>query len=191
MPSRSVSTKTTGKKKQQSKSTTPRAESPQPPNVKVGLPHMPAMYIGKKRKRFLPWSHAESRLVRSRSYWVCTTRPDGRPHSIPVWGMWVDGAFYFGTARDTRKAKNIAANPALSVHLESGDDVVIIEGRAVEADLSDSTIRSKLDAESQRKYKMPLMITPETVCYQVRPKVVLAWTEQEFPSISTRWEFPE
>ena len=76
-------------------------------------------------------------FVRSRSYWICTARPDGRPHSIPVWGMWVDGALYFGTARDARKAKNIAHNPAVSVHLESGDDVVILEGKASEIDLSE------------------------------------------------------
>lgn len=191
MPSRAASVKSVRKTKPVSKNASTSAGPQQPPHVKVGLPYMPAMYIGKKRKGFLPWSHAETRLIRSRSYWVCTTRPDGRPHSIPVWGMWVDGAFYFGTARETRKAKNISVNPALSVHLESGDDVVIMEGDAVEADLSDKALRSKLDAESQRKYKMPLMIMPETVCYRVQPKVVLAWTEREFPSISTRWEFSE
>lgn len=38
---------------------------------------------------------------------------------------------------------------------------------------------------------MPLMVTPETVCYCVRPRVVLAWTEKEFPFNSTRWEFSE
>jgi hypothetical protein len=173
------------------KKTSFQRQPAQPPNVKVGVPHMPALYIGKMRKGFLPWSHAETRLVRSRSYWICTTRPDRRPHSIPVWGMWVEGAFYFGTARETRKSKNIAHNPAVSVHLESGDDVVILEGNAVEADLSDNKLRSKLDAESQRKYSMPLMIMPETVCYRVRPRVVLAWTEKEFPTISTRWEFPD
>lgn len=161
----------------------------QPAGVNVSLPHMPAMYIGKKRKGFLPWSHAEERLLRSRSYWICTTRPDGRPHSIPVWGMWVDGALYFGTAREARKARNIAHNPAVSVHLESGDDVVIMEGKAVEADLNDKDLRAKLDKECQRKYNMPLMIMPETVCYRVRPRVVLAWTEKDFPNNSTRWEF--
>ena len=34
----------------------------QPPNVSVGVPHLPAMYVAKKRGTFLPWTHAEERL---------------------------------------------------------------------------------------------------------------------------------
>src|SRR5437868_4173625 len=98
----------------------PKAKTSAPSRkAKVGIPHMPSMYTSQHKKKFLPWTHAEERLIKSRSYWICTTRPDGRPHSIPVWGMWVDGAFYFGTGRETRKAKNIAKNPEVSVHLES------------------------------------------------------------------------
>ena len=128
-----------------------KTKTPVQPKVKVGIPHMPSMYTSQHKKKFLPWSHAEERLIKSRSYWICTTRPDGRPHSIPVWGMLVDGAFYFGTGRETRKAKNIAKNREVSVHLESGDDVVILEGKAVEADVSEKKLRAKLDAESKRK----------------------------------------
>lgn len=115
--------------------------------------------------------------------------PDGRPHSIRVWGFWVDGALFFGTARASRKARNLAQNPAVSIHLESGDDVIILEGNAVEVDLTDKSKLQPLDAASRVKYKMPLMATPEVVLYSVRPRVVLAWTENNFPNNATRWEF--
>ena len=161
----------------------------QPPNATVGLPHVPAGYGLKPRKQYLPWSHAEERLQQGRNYWICTARPDGRPHSIPVWGMWVEGALYFGTGRTTRKAKNLAHNPAVSVHLDSGDDVVILEGQVTEADLNDKTLRGKLDAACHKKYKMPMVVEPGSVCYCLRPRVVLAWTEKEFPKNATRWEF--
>jgi len=157
--------------------------------AQVGIPHMPALYTSQHKKEFLPWSHAEERLVNSRNYWICTARADGRPHSMPVWGMWLDGALYFGTARDSVKAKNIARSAAVSVHLESGDDVVILEGHAVEVDVSGKKLRAKLDAESSRKYDMPMMIVPESIIYRVRPRVVLAWLEKEFPFHSTRWQF--
>jgi nitroimidazol reductase NimA-like FMN-containing flavoprotein (pyridoxamine 5'-phosphate oxidase superfamily) len=156
--------------------------------VNVGLPLVPALYGLKPRKQYLPWSHAEERLTRSRNYWICTARPDGRPHSIPVWGFWADGAFYFGTGRSSRKGKNLAYKSAISVHLESGDDVVILEGSAVE--VSDKATLKKLNALSRKKYKMPLTTIPgETVFYCVRPRVVLAWTEKDFPNNATRWEF--
>lgn len=53
---------------------------------------------------------------------------------MPVWGIWLGGAVYFGTDRRSRKAKNLAANPSLVIHLESGDDAVILEGAAEEVD---------------------------------------------------------
>jgi pyridoxine/pyridoxamine 5'-phosphate oxidase len=155
--------------------------------VHVGPPRMPALYRMKSRKEYLPWSHARERLTGSRNYWICTARPDGRPHSIPVWGFWLDDALYFGTAKTTRKARNLAHNPAVSVHLESGDDVIILEGIAVE--VSDKAILKKIDAACRTKYKMPLMIIPESVLYCVRPGVVLAWKESDFPGTGTRWEF--
>jgi PPOX class probable F420-dependent enzyme len=160
----------------------------QPDNPSVGVPHMPAMYIGKKRDSFLPWSHAETRLERSRNYWICTARPDGRPHAVPVWGFWHEGALYFGTHRDSRKARNIARNTRISVHLESGDDVVILDGDAEEI-VDQKALAKQMDGVSRKKYGMPMMVNAETVMYRVRPRVVLAWTEKEFPKNSTRWEF--
>jgi len=174
----------------------PRTKAPKkkkpgdPIGCRVGLPDVPPLYGLKVRKQYLPFSHAEERLTRSRNYWICTTRPDGRPHSIPVWGFWMDGAVYFGTARSSRKARNLAHNAAVSIHLDSGDDVVIVEGTAVEADLTDRATFKKLDAASRTKYKMPLTTIPgESVVYCVRPRVVLAWTETDFPNNATRWKF--
>jgi general stress protein 26 len=156
--------------------------------VSAGLPHVPSLYGLQPRQEYLPWSHAEERLSHSRNYWICTSRPDGRPHSIPVWGFWIDGALYFGTGRNSRKGKNLASSPAVSVHLESGDDVVILEGTAEE--VSDKATLHKIDEASRKKYDMPLMIMPgETVVYCVRPRMALAWRERDFPTSATRWQF--
>jgi len=169
-----------------------RKTAPQPPGVKVSKPHMPADYLGLHKGDFLPWSHAEQRLEKSRGYWVCTTRPDGRPHSMPVWGFWLDGALYFSTGTSTRKAKNIAHQPEVSIHLESTEDMVVLEGRAVEVDPQKfaPAFRKRADAVSRKKYKMGFTIMPGSVFYRVRPRVALAWLEKKFPYHSTRWEFP-
>ncbi len=162
-----------------------------PQGCTVGLPDVPPLYGLKARHQYLPFRHAEDRLAKARNYWICTARPDGRPHSIPVWGFWIDGALYFGTARSSRKARNLAHNPALSIHLESGDDVVILEGIATEVNLADKPTFKKLDAASRKKYKMPLMVVSESVLYSVRPTTVLAWTEKDFPNNATRWKFDD
>ena len=187
--SRSKPTRSNSRKPSRTK---PKATSSDPPGLQVGLPHVPALYGLKPRKQYLPWAHARERLARAHNYWICTARPDGRPHTIPVWGFFFDDIFYFGTGRSTRKARNLAHNSALSIHLESGDDVVILEGTAREIAESDKPTLAKLDSASREKYKMPLMTIPhETVLYAVRPRVVLAWTERGFPKDATRWQLDD
>ena len=69
---------------------------------------------------------AIARLRAATIYWIATTRPDGRPHSMPVWGVWVDGALWFGTYG--QKVRNLAHEPYAVAHAESGEDVAIIKG---------------------------------------------------------------
>src|SRR5205823_9378436 len=79
------------------------------------------------------WSWAVDQLEQARNYWFCTTRPDGRPHAMPAWAVWVDDALYFDGSPETRRGRNLASNPAITVHLESGDQVVVLAGEALEA----------------------------------------------------------
>ena len=86
----------------------------------------PRMFGGPIGSANLPWAWATERLSRAHNYWIATTRPAGQPHSRPVWGVWLDTAFYFSTG--SLAAQNLAVQPAITVHLESGSEVVIIEG---------------------------------------------------------------
>ena len=149
-------------------------------------PDMPADYSPKDAKpQFVPWAFAEQRLSKSHNYWICSARPDRRPHSAPVWGIWLNGAFYFSTDPASRKGRNLAANPAVSVHVESGDELVILEGH-VEAVKLDK----KIDAAYARKYKMHLMGFPGAiVIFRLKPKTVLAWREKDFGTSATKWKF--
>ena len=83
----------------------------------------PRMFGGSVGSAELPWGWATERLSRARNYWIATTRPAGKPHSRPVWGVWLDDGFFFGSGRHSAKSRNPAANSAIVVHLESGDVV--------------------------------------------------------------------
>jgi nitroimidazol reductase NimA-like FMN-containing flavoprotein (pyridoxamine 5'-phosphate oxidase superfamily) len=138
----------------------------------------------------LAWDWVEERLATARNYWISSTRPDGRPHAMPVWGVWVQGAVVFGTHRASRKARNLAANASIAVHLESGDEAVILEGRAVEA--TDRSLLSAYVEAYERKYSVrPDPSDKENVTLMVRPRRALAWREPDFVSSATRWEFGE
>ena len=148
---------------------------------------MPKGYrMPKGSKGMLSWDAVEKKIANAHNYWVCTTRPDGRPHTVPVWGVWLDGAVYFGTDRDSRKARNILANPAMVIHLELLKEAVILEGVAEQA----GALPKKIDDDYMKKYKMrPSEMPGEVFLVRLRPRVVLAWTEKEFSTSPTRWEF--
>jgi nitroimidazol reductase NimA-like FMN-containing flavoprotein (pyridoxamine 5'-phosphate oxidase superfamily) len=139
-------------------------------------------------KGMLRWPDVADQLAKARNYWVMTMRPDGRPHAVPVWGVWLDERLYFGTDRRSRKARNLASNPAMVIHLESGEEAVIVEGVAEE--VTEAGRIAAIDKAYSPKYKMHLTDAPgELVIYALRPSVAFAWRERDFPRSSTRWRF--
>jgi len=83
----------------------------------------------------LVWSRPHDLLAASSAspnftFFLGTVRPDGRPHAAGVGALWYDGDFYIASGPETRKSRNLAANPActLSVRLEGID--LIFEGEA-------------------------------------------------------------
>ncbi len=139
-------------------------------------------------KGLVAWKDACAQLAKSRNYWVATSRPDGRPHSMPVWGVWMDDAVIFGTDRNSRKARNIQHNPVATVHLESGDEAVILECTAEE--ITDAGVIAAVDAAYLKKYKMKLTDAPGVpYIVAMKPRVAFAWHERDFPVSATRWRF--
>ena len=114
----------------------PRASRPRTPGPDYGVPA--------GEEALLPWRHVEERVRDARAYWMATVRPEGRPHAVPTWGVWVDTTFY--TEGGGRKVQNLRSNPAVVVHLESGDDVVIIEGEASEISRPERPLFERIDA---------------------------------------------
>jgi hypothetical protein len=139
------------------------------------------------REGMLPWSHVSDRMASSRNYWVGTTRPDGRPHARPVWGIWLDQTFYFATDPASRGGRNLAASPELVVHLESGDDVVILEGVAEE--VADVSVRARFADAYEAKYQLRPDTGDAALIYGLRPRAAYAWLEKDFPRTATRWLF--
>jgi len=146
----------------------------------------------------LDWVWAEAQLTKSSNYWFATVRPDGRPHSSPVWGIWLDGVLYFDGSPETRRMRNIAANPEVAVHLESGDEVIILEGTAGQVGPPpDRALTERLAAAYTEKYRAH-SYAPEPNSWDggglfaMRPRKALGWTfreGEEFGKTYTRWRF--
>lgn len=158
----------------------PRATAPLIP---AGY-HVPTDGSGGK---ILPWSWAVERLVGARNYWICTIRPDGRPHAVPVWGLWFEDAVWFSTARASQKARNLARDPSVVVHLESGDETVILEGKVAEEHDRETLVRFA-DAYDA-KYSHRPNPDDRDPFYVLRPQVAHTWRESDYPRTATRWIF--
>lgn len=131
----------------------------------------------------LTWDEQALRFSEARNYWVVTASPEGRPHSIPVWGLWREGAFWFTTDRGSRKARNLLSNPRVCVHLESGDEVLSLEGTA---SLSDEILA--LDDAYHAKYGVRQSEVPGDVAlFRVEVESAIAWREKDFPTSATRF----
>jgi len=107
---------------------------------------------------------------------------------MPVWGVWLDQVLYFSTDPVSRKGRSLAANPNMVVHLESGDDVVVLEGSAAEV-IEPSLLQGFVDAYEMKYQFRPDVNSITAKVYCLRPRVAFAWHEKDFPQSATRWSF--
>lgn len=156
-------------------------------------PHMPGygIYEPTQGKGLLPWSWAVERLASSHNYWLATTQPDGSPHAMSIWGVWTDNQFYFSTGSNSRKARNLAANPRCVVTTESGTQAAIVEGTAAEIAFAD--LPEGVAAAYQAKYTTPLD-SQLGLIFAVTPQKAFGFIESgdepdDFVSTATRWQF--
>jgi hypothetical protein len=88
----------------------------------------------------LPWSRPRDRLaagppqpdVPGGEFFAVlgTSRPNCRPHAAGIGARWRDGDLYFTSGAGTRKARNLAANPACTIAVRLAGIDLVLEGEA-------------------------------------------------------------
>jgi PPOX class probable F420-dependent enzyme len=159
---------------------------------RASRPHMPGYGIlgPQEGTGLLPWALADERLTRSHDYWLATVRPDGRPHVMPVWGVWQDMAVWFSSSFGSRKAKNLAANPRAVMTTDDALDPVIVEGDAVVANDPESVARFTEWVNSKYGTDYTVEFFGDNGLWRLRPEWAFALQENDFSGSPTRWAFP-
>jgi nitroimidazol reductase NimA-like FMN-containing flavoprotein (pyridoxamine 5'-phosphate oxidase superfamily) len=134
----------------------------------------------------LSWAWVARKMNGCRTFWLATIRPGAqpRPHVMPVWGVWLDDAFFFSTGRKSRKGQNLAANAACTVTNDDGEEAVIVEGEAKEVD--SAAALERVASAYKKKYKMDPRGMGEPI-FEVRPGKVFGFIEKSFPKSATKW----
>src|SRR5262245_39012262 len=115
----------------------------------IPTPTQPADLAGywnpKDVDKLLTWEFVTQRMQAAKNYWISTVNPNGRPHAVPVWGVWLDNTLYFGGSPDTRWAQNLRKHPYVVVHLDDSVEAVMLEGHVTLIDDPDSDVMKRID----------------------------------------------
>ena len=148
------------------------------------------------------WKQGRRELKDAELYWLSTVRPDGRPHVTPLLGVWLDGALYFCTGPNERKAKNLAQNAGCVLTTGRNDldglDLVI-EGRAVAVRdaVERRTVADTFESKYGPHFKAPDGIWEglgdairegDVVLYRVAPSIAFGFGKGGLYT-QTRWSF--
>jgi PPOX class probable F420-dependent enzyme len=146
------------------------------------------------------WAEVSARLEDAQFYWLATVRPDGRPHVVPVLGIWHDGALHVVAGPASRKARNLHENPHATVTVDSDDLHLVVEG--VAAIVRNEARLCQLAEEYLVKYGWQVTICdgaydgagaptagpPPYEVYRLTPTTVFAFGSDE-TFTPTRWRF--
>jgi nitroimidazol reductase NimA-like FMN-containing flavoprotein (pyridoxamine 5'-phosphate oxidase superfamily) len=143
-------------------------------------------------KGLLSWAWVARKMKNCRTFWLATIHAglhagQGRPHVMPVWGVWLDDAFFFSTGRKSRKGQNLAANPACTITNDDGEEAVVVEGLATQVQVEDAAALERIATAYQKKYKMDPRSMGEPI-FRVQPSRVFGFVEKTFPQSATRWK---
>lgn len=158
---------------------------------KVMRPTFPPGYVDKP-KGFLTWDWVAKQLTESKHYWLCSVRPNGHPHVVPRWGVFIDDKFYYDGSPETRHARNIMKNPYVSLHLENGSEAVILNGTCAPAGKPSPELGKKLSQAYRKKYKSDGYAPQPNAwdaggLYVFTPLQCIAWTNM--PKDPTKFVF--
>lgn len=136
----------------------------------------------------LAWSWAAERLTDSHDYFLATVRPDGRPHMMPVWGVWSGSSLWFSSGADSRKARNIAGTAAVVVATDDASAPVVVEGSAlrIEDGADVEWFAAALNAKYESDY--PVQFFLDNACYRVDAARVFGIDTEDFAGTPTRWD---
>lgn len=139
----------------------------------------------------LPWPWARQLLAESRYYWVCTVRPDGRPHVMPVWGVWDADELWFSSALRSRKALNLAHDPRCTAATQDPENPVVVEGGVSVIHHTERLARftEVSNAKYGTDYSVDFYDPAVNGVYVLRPGWAFALRHDDFAGSPTRWRF--
>lgn len=140
----------------------------------------------------LDWAEVALRLHAERTVWLGTVGQNGSPHAAPVWISACEGDVYVFTSSASAKARNVRRNPQSVIHLEDGEDVLIVNGRLEfigdPLDFPDvvAVFADKYQSPGDAEF-LPGVDPSADVLFRLVPERVMCWSLDDFQGSQRRW----
>lgn len=152
--------------------------------------------------RPLRWEDATRRFTKGGWFWLVTVRPDGAPHTMPVFAAWSESALFVASKATARKSRNLTADGRCVVATDTGDLHLIVEGEARRV-RDVATLRRASQAfkaiydwptvvagdELDADYGAPTSGGPPYAVFEITPTKAFALPTDGESTTPTRWRF--
>jgi hypothetical protein len=135
----------------------------------------------------MDWAAVRERLAQAPRYWLVTNRRDGRAHVVPVDGLWLDDAWWYGGSPATLHQRNLEHDPRVVVHLEDTMAAVILEGSMRRVVPPAEQARRLVDASKAKYGYGPPPAAYAAGLWALYPERARAWSAS--PTDATRFRF--
>ena len=158
-------------------------------------PHLPDGYISKAPKGMMTWPAVKKILTTFPYLWIGTTSPDGKPHMVQQWGVWVDDVLYFEGSEETRWARNLARDPRLAFGVNVADKAAYGEAMVDVLRGPDRKLATQIAKQYAAKYGRVFKYRPKPEQYEkgyvfrARPTKLIAFDVRKFNSSAARFSF--
>jgi len=131
-------------------------------------------HVSNDPRMWITWEHVNHKLTREKVYWISTASRRGRPHAVPVWGIWKKNISYFETDPKSIKG-NLSNNESVVVQVQDGNDTVILEGNARKEKRSEKLKWLRKDYVRKYRYTPDWSNERNQIVFRVEPRIAHAW----------------
>jgi aminoglycoside phosphotransferase (APT) family kinase protein/nitroimidazol reductase NimA-like FMN-containing flavoprotein (pyridoxamine 5'-phosphate oxidase superfamily) len=117
-----------------------------------------------------------------------TVSPDGRPHVVPLWFVWHDGAVWINNLRKARRSRDLAAGSDVALCIDTGHEYfelrgAVLYGRPHEVSADDPSLPVVRQAFGDKYFGgIEIPDTKSHVWLRMAPDRVVSWDFRKIPA---------
>jgi len=116
-----------------------------------------------------------------------TVSPDGEPHVVPLWFVWLEGSVWINSLRRSRRARDVRAGSPVALCIDTGTAYGELRGAVLYGRFEDATDEEALEnvkaAFAEKYWKTGTVPDLKShIWLRMRPDRVASWDFRKIPA---------